>query len=146
MPDETPFLPTQGTKLYYGELGDEPATLLAFIDDLTEIPGLTSDEYETTPIDRDVDEDVNVVVKEFQEGNADPGQLVMNLGFDPDNIDTVYSLRGVRKSWKIAFLDGSAVPFDGWIKLIKPTPQKGKHMIVGVTIRATSAPKFVPAA
>ena len=132
-----------GTRLFMGDLGSEPTERIGGIRDYSELPNVAFDEFETTEVDGMNGEEVDMQ-KYHEPGKFDPGQAVMTFSADDVVISRVYQEKGKRHSWKIVHSDGSYIPFNGWIKIIKPQGSKEDVTFV-VTIRADSDPVPVAA-
>jgi len=128
-----------GTRLFYGEEGQPANTPFGGIRRFTELPTLTIDEFETTEVDAMNGTEVDYL-KYFEPGKEDPGQVVMTISYDEDNVETIYEKRRKVHSWQIRFKDGSFIPFDGWIKTIKPVQNEKEDTLFEVTIRVTKPP------
>ena len=136
---------TAGLQLFFGDEGEEVQdTPLAGIRKWTEIPGVDVEEFETTEVDAMDGEDADMA-KYFEPNKADPGSLAFTLSFNEDHIDTVYTLRGVQKSWKILFKSGARLVFNGFIKKIGTEAQEKADILVPVTIRASGRVRFYKA-
>jgi len=130
-----------GTRLFMGDEGGDATTRFGGIRKFGELPTLTIDEFETTEVDAMIgDTDEVDWLKYYEPGKEDPGQVMITISPDNDNVSAVYKERRVIHSWKIVFKDGSFIPFEGWIKTIKPVQNEKEDTLFEVTIRVTKPP------
>jgi hypothetical protein len=134
------YVATLGIAMVHGTAGGTPATAFAGIKSIAGLPELNADEFETSR------QDQASAIKEFAAGMADSGVLKLMLGFVKANVTTLYTNFRVLKSWKLTFVDGSTLQFDGWIKRIGKVAPNNDEVAVGVDIRVSGAHTFTAAA
>lgn len=132
---------SSGTKLYYGEVGADPATALANIQSIGKLPAHEVDEFETTRIDQ-VDGSAHDWFKQFAPDHIDPGTLEFKLALDGTQLETLYTLPRLLKAFKVLFPSGNKLVFSGFIKSLGPEFQDKSETLVNVVVRASGKPVF----
>jgi hypothetical protein len=133
-----------GTKLYYGDLGTDPATQLEGVREWGDMPGGEDiEEYETTELDAVDDGGDPEWIKTHEPGHEDPGHLNITFTDDGDLEETLNELKRVHKAFKIVFVSGAyQLIKDAWIKGIKRVADADGDWKLAVRIRINSRPEF----
>ncbi len=142
-----------GTRIYYGAVGDTPATQLGgtsdegAIKDITGMPGSVRGTYNTTKIDQqaagDPDPDMHFAVSK----RRDPGELKVLIIRNDDTIAEADDLDdGVMRAWKILLPSGGTITFNGALISTIDGPVVDDEMTLELTIKANTKRVYTPAA
>lgn len=133
---------TSGILMFYDTLGTaDPASALGGIADISSLPKIVADEFETTRIDQ-MDGTSHDWFKQHAPDHIDPGTLGMKLALDGALIATLYGLIRTPQSFKVLFPSGATIIFDGFIKTVGPEANKGGEVLVDIEVRVNGKPVF----
>lgn len=102
---------THGIEIAYDTVGG--STFSDKLADIMEVepPMAELDDIETTTIEDGVDE-----VNTYEPGNEEGGELTVTLRFAKAQTTTVEGIKGVKKSFRVTYADGSKRVFTGYLK------------------------------
>lgn len=145
------YATTAGTKFFYADIGVDPigglgAVQLAGVDEISGLPALEADEFETTRVDQEASAGVHDWFKQFAPDHIDPGTLEIKLAMNEAQLETLYGLVRQMKAFGILFSSGGKLVFDGFVRNLGPEAAAGDEVLVAVTVRVSGKPTFTKAA
>ena len=142
------YEPTSGILLYYDTLAAaDPAstgTAMGGIAEITSLPKLVADEFETTRIDQ-MDGTSHDWFKQHAPDHIDPGTLECKLALDGTQTAILYGVIRTMQTFEILFPSGGKIIFDGYLKSIGPEANKGGEVLVDVIVRVSGKPVYTAA-
>jgi len=132
---------TFGITLFYGAAGGAAGTALAGIVGIDGLPDLVFDETEITELDQ-----ANKM-KQWALSVADAGNLGVTLAMKNGTLTTLLAMADtVDRAWKIAFISGSTLTFEGPLKRVGLAGASGANSVINVpiTVRVNSLPVYTP--
>jgi hypothetical protein len=117
---------------------------LAGIKKFDSLPEQMVDEFESTRVDATDSDSPDGIdwFKYFEPDKIDPGAMKFTMGFDEDEIESVFAKMRKTLSWKILFASGARLLVMGWLKGSTPTPVDKNEVEVATTLRVKGKVKF----
>lgn len=129
-------------KLYHGTAGAEATTQIA------QVVNIADNEAEVAEVDVTTRDSLSGgrPIRETAPGTIDEGSFEATIAYLKTRYSTILGFKGVLKSWKIEFADGSTSRFDGFLTSVGLETEVDSMMVIPITIRVAGAKTFTEGA
>jgi hypothetical protein len=129
-------------KLYHGTAGSAASTPIAHV------VNINDNEAEVGEVEITTRDSLSGgrPIKEFVPGEIDEGSVEAVIAYLKTRYTTLLGFKGVLKSWRIEFADGSRSDFDGFLTSIGMETERENMMVIPITIRVAGAKTFTEGA